>query len=98
MTADAIRRLIANQKAEHSPHAFRAGGAGMADFNLLAPVLRHLPVPELLGWLRLIDAMRATHGECVACGCKILAYEIFITCDRLPERSARYVERYDDLF
>ena len=79
MTADTIRRLITNQKAEHSPHAFRAGGAGMANFNQRYPILRSLPMDELAEWLSLIDAMRATHGGCGACCCKILAYEILFT-------------------
>ena len=73
MTADTIRRLITNQKAEHSPHAFRAGGAGMANFNQRYPILRSLPMDELAEWLSLIDAMRATHGGCGACCRKILA-------------------------
>ena len=98
MTADTIRRLITNQKAEHFPHAFRAGAAGMADFNQLYPVLRHLPADELEVWLQLIDAMRATHGECVACVCKILAYQMLATRERLPERSARYAALYADLY
>ena len=97
MTAEGIRRLINNQKAEHTPHAFRAGAAGMADFNQLYPVLRRLTALELSGCLRLIDAMRATHGECVACVCKILAYEMLITRERLPERSAHYGALYADL-
>jgi hypothetical protein len=98
MTADTIRRLITNQAAEHSPHAFRAGGAGMADFNRLYPELRCLPAEALPRWLSLIDAMRATHGECVACGCKIIAYEMLITHERLPRRSAHYAALYADLY
>ena len=98
MTPDTIRRLIANQKAEHFPHAFRAGAAGMADFNQLFPVLSRLPAADLLEWLALIDAMRATHGECVACACKILAYEILLTRERLPASSARYAALYADLY
>ena len=47
MTNATIRRLINNQKEEHSPHAFRAGGAGMADFNRLYPALRRLPAEEI---------------------------------------------------
>ena len=41
----------------------------MANFNQLYPMLRSLPTDELAEWLSLIDAMRATHGECVACWC-----------------------------
>jgi hypothetical protein len=98
MTADTIRRLITNQKAEHSPHAFRAGGTGMADFNQLYPVLCRLPADELADWLNLIDAMRVTHGECVACACKILAYEMLITREHLPGRSAHYAALHADLY
>ena len=83
MTADTIRRLITNQKAEHSPHAFRAGGAGMANFNQRYPILRSLPMDELAEWLSLIDAMRATHGGGGACCCKILADEILFTREQL---------------
>lgn len=93
-----IRRLINNQKAEHSPHAFRAGGAGMADFNRLYPALRRLPAEEMAGWMQAIDAMRTTHGECVACACKILAYQSLIARDRLPKTSARYAALYADLY
>jgi hypothetical protein len=98
MTNATIRRLINNQKAEHSPHAFRAGGAGMADFNRLYPALRRLPADEVAGWMQAIDAMRTTHGECVACACKILAYQRLITRDRLPKTSARYATLYTDLY
>lgn len=98
MTNATIRRLINNQKAEHSPHAFRAGGAGMADFTRLYLVLRRLPAEEISGWMQAIDAMRTTHGECVACSCKILAYQGLITRDRLPERSEHYRALYADLF
>jgi hypothetical protein len=98
MTNATIRRLINNQKAEHSPHAFRAGGAGMADFNRLYPALRRLPAKEIAGWMQAIDAMRTTHGECVACACKILAYQRLITRDRLPKTSARYAALYADLY
>jgi hypothetical protein len=98
MTNATIRRLINNQKAEHSPHAFRAGGAGMADFNRLYPALRRLPADEVAGWMQAIDAMRTTHGECVACACKILAYQRLITRDRLPKTSARYAALYADLY
>jgi len=98
MTNATIRRLINNQKAEHSPHAFRAGGAGMADFTRLYLVLRRLPAEEIAGWMQAIDAMRTTHGECVACSCKILAYQGLITRDRLPERSEHYRALYADLF
>ena len=96
MTADTIRRLITNQKAEHSPHAFRAGGAGMANFNQRYPILRSLPMDELAEWLSLIDAMRATHGGGGACGCKILADEILFTREQLPALSARYAALYAD--
>ena len=98
MTTDTIRRLINNQKAEYFPHAFRAGAAGMADFNQLYPMLRSLPTDELEEWLSLIDAMRATHGECVACGCKILVYEMLLARERLPACSARYAALYADLY
>ncbi len=98
MTNATIRRLINNQKAEHSPHAFRAGGAGMADFNRLYPALRRLPAEEMAGWMQAIDAMRTTHGECVACACKILAYQRLITRDQLPKTSARYAALYADLY
>lgn len=97
MTPDTIRRLITNQKAEHFPHAFRAGAAGMSDFNQLFPVLSRLPAAELAEWLALIDAMRASHGECGACACKILAYEILFTRERLPTLSARYAALYAEL-
>ena len=98
MTADTIRRLITNQKAEHSPHAFRAGGAGMANFNQRYPILRSLPMDELAEWLSLIDAMRATHGGGGACCCKILADEILFTREQLPALSARYAVLYADLY
>ena len=57
-----------------------------------------MPTDELEEWLSLIDAMRATHGECVACGCKILAYEILFTREQPPVLSARYAVLYADLY
>jgi hypothetical protein len=97
MDADTIRRLITNQRAEHVPHAFRAGSAGMADFNALVPALRSLPSPKLARWLDLIDAIRATHRGCVPCTGKILAYSAIIADRGLPKRAARYRRLYHDL-
>lgn len=94
MTADNIRRLINNQKEEYSPHAFRAGGAAMAAFDELHPVLRELPGPALARWMRLIDKMRATHDGCLPCSSKILAYSILFTQDLLPELCERYTRLY----
>lgn len=76
---DQIRRLITNQRDEHTPHAFRAGHCGMLDFNRLVPILRSLPVNEILGWLDLIDEVAHSHRYCVNCLGKITAYRILIT-------------------
>ena len=92
---ETIRRLITNQNYEYTPHAFRAGHAGMADFNRLLPVLRTLPAVELEQWMDLIDEMGETHGRCLPCSCKVLVYSFLSTRDILPERSARYKQRYD---
>ena len=97
MNDEDIRRLIENQKAEHVPHAFRAGGAGMADFNALYPVLRRLSRTELRRWMGLIDQMRATHEGCLPCTAKILAYSVLFTRDRYPERCERYTRLYQEL-
>lgn len=89
-----IRRLILNQKEEHSPHAFRAGGAAMADFRRLAPVLAALPVAELAGWLELIERMAETHRGCLPCTAKIRAYLLVFSRERLPEVHARHEREY----
>jgi hypothetical protein len=94
MTDENIRRLINNQKDEHSPHAFRAGGAAMADFDELYPALRSLPRTTLARWMRLIDKMRATHDGCLPCSSKILAYSILFTQDLLPELCEKYTRLY----
>ena len=92
---ETIRRLITNQNEEYTPHAFRAGHAGMGDFNRLLPVLRALPAAELEPWMDLIDEMGETHRGCLPCSCKVLVYSFLITRDILPERSAEYKKRYD---
>jgi hypothetical protein len=38
--------MIVTQTSEYMHRAFRAGHAGMADFNRLLPVLRTLPAVE----------------------------------------------------
>ena len=94
MTSNELLRLINNQKAENSPHAFRAGGAGMTDFNR---VYRHLHARhggEIATWMPPIDAMRCTHGACIACVSKILAYSILITRHRLPCLCNGYIRQY----
>jgi len=93
--SETIRRVITNQNQEHTPHAFRAGHAGMGDFNRLLPVLRGLPAAELEPWMDLIDEMGESHRGCLPCSCKVLAYSFLITRDILPERSAEYKKRYD---
>ena len=97
MDADTLRRLITNQRAEHVPHAFRAGAAGMADFARLIPVLRALPATELAGWLDRIDSLRATHRACLPCTAKILAYSLIAARGRLRDRAAHHQTLYDNL-
>ncbi len=92
---ETIRRLITNQNEEYTPHAFRAGHAGMSDFNRLLPVLRALPATDLEPWMNLIDEMGETHRDCLPCSCKVLVYSFLITRDILPERSTEYKNRYD---
>ena len=94
MTDDNIQRLINNQKSEHTPHAFAGNRSGMGDFNLLYPVLTKVPTGDLRKWMRMIDAMRATHGDCAPCYAKILAYSILFTQDRAPKLCERYQELY----
>jgi hypothetical protein len=94
MTANDLLRLINNQKAEHSPHAFRAGGAGMADFNRIYRHIHARPAGEIANWMPHIDAMRRTHGACVACVSKILAYSILITRQSLPRICNDYTRHY----
>lgn len=91
---DAIRRLITNQKEEHMAHAFRAGYSGMQDYNRLVPVLRKLPPEELSQWLDLMDEVYESHRLCQPCGCKVLAYQILISKDRLTDRHEKYLSRY----
>jgi hypothetical protein len=85
-----IRRLIQNQKAEHTPHAFRAGGSAMADFRRLASVFAALEPAELSGWLDGIEQMSESHRRCLPCSAKIRSYLLIFSFGRLPERQARY--------
>lgn len=94
--SDTIRRLITNQKEEHTPHAFRTGHGGMQDYNRLAPILRKLPPEELSEWLDLMDEVYESHRLCQPCGCKVLSYLILISKDLLPDRHATYFSRYED--
>lgn len=93
--SETLRRLINNQKQEHNVHAFRAGHAGVYDFNRLLPVLRSFPPAELEPWMDLIDQMGETHRNCLPCSCKVLAYSFLITQGILPERSAAYKRLYE---
>jgi hypothetical protein len=104
MTNDAqqnslIRRLIVNQRDDHTPHAFRAGHAGMQDFNRLVPLLRRLPAEEISQWLDLIGDVAASHRHCPYCLGKIIAYSIIITKDLEPLaiRHAGYMKQYERL-
>lgn len=89
-----IRRLILNQKQEHSPHAFRAGGAGMEDFRRLARAFAALPPERLAGWLELIEQVAETHARCLPCLAKIRAYLMVFSRDRLPDVHARNEREY----
>jgi hypothetical protein len=92
-----IRRLILNQKQEHSPHAFRAGGAGMADFRRLAPVFAALPPERLAVWLELIERVAETHARCLPCAAKLRAYLLVFSRGRLPEIHTRHEREYRSL-
>jgi hypothetical protein len=94
LPAAEIRRLILNQKEEHSPHAFRAGGSAMADFRRLAPVFAALPPDQLANWLELIERMAETHRHCLPCSAKIRAYLLVFSRERLPELHARYEREF----
>jgi hypothetical protein len=89
-----IRRLILNQKKEHSPHAFRAGGAGMADFRRLATAFAALPPERLAGWLELIEQVAETHAGCLPCAAKIRAYLLVFSRERLPDVHTRHEREY----
>lgn len=97
---DLIRRLITNQRDEHTPHAFRAGHAGMQDFNRLISIMRSLPVEEVHAWLDLIDDVAHSHRACVCCLGKITAYLVLMTKDIAPlaARHARYLAHYADVY
>ena len=94
---ETIRRLITNQKHEHMPHAFRAGYGGMQDYNRLVPVLRTIEPSEIGRWLDVIDEVYDTHRHCQPCACKVLAYQILISEDLLPDRHKGYLEQYREI-
>lgn len=94
---DEIRRLIMNQKEEHTPHAFRAGGAAMADFRRLSPLFAQMEARELARWLHLIEVMAESHRLCLPCYAKIHAYLLVFSRERLPELHARYEREYRSL-
>lgn len=75
-------------------HAFRAGYGAMQDYNKLVPVLRSLPPEDLSQWLDLMDEVYESHRHCQPCGCKVLAYQILISKDLLPDRHAGYLDCY----
>lgn len=93
---DLIRRLITNQRDEHTPHAFRAGHAGMQDFNILVPILRSRPAKEIRSWLGLIDEVADSHQYCTYCFGKITAYRILMTrgIEPLAIEHTNYMEQY----
>ncbi len=92
MLDDKILRLINNQKTEHTPHAFRAGGAGLRDFGALRHLLEPLTEAELSEALDVIDAMAATHNGCASCTAKIAAFCEAFAAQTLPQRSVGYRE------
>ncbi len=94
LTAEEIRRLILNQKQEHTPHAFRAGGAAMADFRRLAPIFAAMKPRELAAWLELIEEMADSHRGCLPCTAKIRAYLLLFSRGKLPRLHARHEAAY----
>lgn len=94
---DHCHTLIDNQRKDYSPHPFRAGGGGLADFHVLGRILVRLPVSDVSQMLDKIDDMRATHADCVSCSAKILAFCEAFTADRLPERCRRDRAAYEEL-
>ena len=89
-----LRRLILNQKEEHTPHAFRGGATGMADFRRVAPALSVMTPGELEPWLDLIEEVAATHRGCLPCSAKLWAYLMVFSRDKLPDRHVSYLRRY----
>ena len=94
LAPDEIRRLILNQRAEHTPHAFRAGGAAMEDFRRLASAFAGMDAQELARWLHLIEIMGESHRGCLPCYAKIHVYLMVFSRDRLPELHARLQAEY----
>ena len=97
LPASEIRRLISNQKEEHSPHAFRAGGAAMNDFRQLGKAFATMDAEELLPWLKKIEIMGKSHDYCLPCSAKIRAYLLIFSKDTLPYLHIRYVREYNKI-
>jgi hypothetical protein len=98
MLDDDSRRLINNQKFEHSNHAFRSNGrSGISDFLILLQRFRsdRFEKTDLEEALDLIDVMRETHKDCESCTLKILAFSELFSFNRLPDRYCRYRMEYD---
>jgi hypothetical protein len=98
MIDDDLRRLITNQKSEHSPHAFKSyGRSGVSDFIFLMPRLRSDSFPriDLEKALDLIDNVRETHRDCKSCSLKIIVFCELFTYRKHETRYAHYRSEYD---
>lgn len=98
MLDDDSRRLINNQKFEHSNHAFRSNGrSGVSDFLILLQRFRsdRFEKTDLEEALDLIDVMRETHKDCESCTLKILVFCELFSFNRLPERYLHYRMEYE---
>lgn len=94
LPASEILRLIRNQKEEHTPHAFRAGGAAMGDFRRLSKVLATMSPSQLFPLLLEIEDMAQSHDYCLPCSAKIRAYLLIFSKDLLPDLHLRYAREY----
>jgi hypothetical protein len=98
MLDDDSRRLINNQKQEHSSHPFKSWGrSGLDDFTILLErfLAKEFPTETLNEALDLIDTMRSTHKDCESCTLKILAFSELFSYNKNRSRYLWYNSEYE---
>lgn len=94
---DRMAAIIRNCRAEHGVCSMARGRYGMAEYGRLALGLAMVDAASVATYLDSIDEIRATHGRCLPCSLKFVAFCMAFCRGRLPQRLADYAAEYERL-
>ena len=89
-----IERIIGNARQQHNICVMARDRYGMAEFGRLFYLLKETDSPQLKRYLKLIDEVTESHGTCLRCTIKLVAFSRSFCGTLLPRRASAYGREY----